>query len=137
MEKRTKVLDASVIIKWFTQEEKRELAIKLRERYINEEIEIVVPDLILYEIANALRYNNNFDEKDVIKAIQTIFDMEIYIINPNKEILQKAIEISYLKNISFYDALYIALAKGMNFNFITADKKLYEKTKDLLGIYLL
>ena len=35
MAQRTLVLDASVIIKWFTQEEKREEAINLRENYIN------------------------------------------------------------------------------------------------------
>ena len=35
MERTALVLDASVIIKWFTQEERRDKAIKLRQKYIN------------------------------------------------------------------------------------------------------
>lgn len=129
MERTTIVPDASVIVKWFTQEEKREQVLELRERHINGEIEIVVPDLILYEISNALRYNPNFNEEDVNKAVQPLYDIEINIITP--EILEKAVEIAYSKNISLYDATYIALAKIIDFDFITADKKLYEKIKNL------
>ncbi len=87
MEKRTLVLDASVIIKWFTQEEKREHAIEIRDKHINGEIEIVVPDLLLYEVSNALRFNPNFKEKDIKEAVQSLFDIEINIIVPISEIL--------------------------------------------------
>lgn len=137
MARKTLVLDASVIIKWFTQEEKREQAINLRENYINGEIEIVVPDLLLYEISNALRFNSNFQEEDIKEAIQSLFDMEISIIVPVPEILQKTINIAYSKEITIYDALYIALAQIIDFDFITADEKLYEKLKDNKNVYLL
>ena len=137
MEKRTLVLDASVIIKWFTQEEKREQAIELREKYINGEIEIVVPDIILYEISNALRFNPNFQEKDIKEAIQSLFDIEIEIIVPIPEILQKSADVAYSKNITIYDAAYIALAQLIDFDFVTADEKLYEKIKDIKGVFLL
>lgn len=93
MEKKTKILDASVIIKWFTKEEKKEKALVLREKYANGEIEILVPDLILYEISNALRFNPSFYEEDVNNAIQTLFDMEISIVTPTKEILRKAVNL--------------------------------------------
>lgn len=137
MARRTLVLDASVIIKWFTQEEKRKQAVKLREKYINGEIEITVPDLLLYEISNALRFNPNFQEKDVNEAIQSLFDMEINIIVPVPEILQKAIDLAYSKEITLYDAFYIALAQIIDFDFITADKKLYKKIKDVGCVFLL
>lgn len=137
MERTTIVPDASVIVKWFTQEEKREQAIELREKHINGEIGIVVPDLILYEISNALRYNPNFNQNDINKAIQSLFDIEINIITPTLEILERTIEIAYSKEISIYDATYIALAEIINFGFITADKKLLRKTNDLGFVYLL
>lgn len=137
MAKRTLVLDASVIIKWFTQEEKKEQAIKLRESYINGEIEIVVPDLILYEISNALRFNPNFQEKDIKEAVQSLFDIEINIIVPIPEILERAVEIAYSKELTIYDAIYIALSQIIDFDFITADKELYEKIKEIKGVYLL
>jgi len=137
MAKRTLVLDASVIIKWFTQEEKREQAIDLREKHINGDIEIVVPDLLLYEVSNALRFNPNFKEEDIKKAIQSLFDIDINIVVPVQETLQEAVDIAYSKNITIYDAFYIALAQTIGFDFITADEKLYEKTKDISGIFLL
>ena len=137
MARRPLVFDASVIIKWFTQEEKREEAINLREKYINDELEIVVPDLILYEISNALRFNPNFQERDIKEAIQSLFDMKINIIVPVPEILEKSIEIAYSKNITIYDAFYVALAQIIDFDFITADEKLYEKIKDIGNVILL
>lgn len=137
MERKALVLDASAILKWFTQEEERDKAIKIREKFLKGEIEIAVPDLILYEVGNALRFNPNFKSEDVKKAIESILEMEIDIIIPLPDTLKKAIELSYLKNITFYDAFYVALASDLEFDFITADEKLHEKIKDLGFTYLL
>jgi predicted nucleic acid-binding protein len=42
-----------------------------------------------------------------------------------------AIKLSYDYKIAVYDAVFIALAKLINGIFVTADKKLYEKVKEL------
>lgn len=44
------ILDTSVIIKWFTNEENTDRSIEYRDRHIDREIEIIEPDLLLYEI---------------------------------------------------------------------------------------
>jgi len=137
MERETLVLDASVVIKWFTQEENREKAINLREKFINDEIEIIVPDLIFYEISNALRFNPNFSINDVQDAINSIFGIGIDITIPLSITFEKAIEISFSKNITLYDAFYEALALELNGSFVTADKKLYDKIKDIGNVILL
>ena len=49
------VLDASVVVKWFTKEEDKDLAIEYRDQFLTGEIDIALPDLILYELANVLR----------------------------------------------------------------------------------
>jgi len=69
------VLDASVVIKWFSEEEYTDRALKLRDDFSKGEIELVVPDLMLYEVSNALRYNSDFDETDVAEAVGTLFDI--------------------------------------------------------------
>lgn len=74
------VLDASVVIKWFSEEEYTDKAVKLRDDFFKGENELVVPDLLLYEVSNALRYNPNFDETDVVEAVGSLFDMGISII---------------------------------------------------------
>jgi predicted nucleic acid-binding protein len=57
------VLDASVVLKWFTKEEDRVLAIEYRDQFLKGKIDIALPDLILYELANVLGYNPNFDKE--------------------------------------------------------------------------
>jgi len=61
------VLDSSVIIKWFNQEQFTKDALSFREQLLNGETKIVVPDLLIYELSNALRYNPNFAENDVLQ----------------------------------------------------------------------
>ena len=43
------VIDSSVIVKWFSKEEYTDLALKIRKSFVDGNIEIVVPDLQLYE----------------------------------------------------------------------------------------
>jgi predicted nucleic acid-binding protein len=125
------VLDASVVIKWFSEEEYTDRALKLRDDFFKGDIELVVPDLILYEVSNALRYNPDFDEIDVADAVGTLFDIGISIIVPNREVINSALNLAYEHKITVYDAYYVALAKEINFILVTADRKLYLKIKDL------
>jgi len=122
----TFVLDASVIIKWFSKEEFTDIALKFRSKFVEKEIEIVVPDLLLYEISNVLRYNKNFSRKDVKNAIETLIDMDISILVPSQDIINLAIDFAFRYDITFYDAFYIALAETLGVYFVTADRKLYE-----------
>ena len=44
------VLDASVVIKWFSEEEYTDIAVKLRDDFFKGYNELVVPDLLLCDI---------------------------------------------------------------------------------------
>ncbi|MBI3353558.1 MAG: type II toxin-antitoxin system VapC family toxin [Nitrospirae bacterium] len=83
-----RVLDTSVIYKWYVEEEDTANALLLRDDFVKRGVETVIPDLLFHELANALRYNPKLERP-----------------------------------------LYLALAKNLEFEFITADKKLYEKNK--------
>jgi len=51
------VLDSSVVIKWFRRYETLcEQSVKLRQAYLAGRLFIIVPDILIYEIANVLRY---------------------------------------------------------------------------------
>ena len=71
------VLDASVVIKWFSEEEYTDVALKLRDDFSKGDVELVVLDLMLYEVSNALRYNPDFNETDVSEAVGTLYDIGI------------------------------------------------------------
>ena len=53
------------------------------------------------------------------------------IIVPTESLIKESAVISFEKDISIYDAIYVALAKETGYNFITADKKLYQNIKEL------
>lgn len=132
------VLDASVVAKWFVVEEGDDIALSLRKQFEEKEIDIVVPDLLLYEIANALRYNPKFDEKDVKDSVDSIIDMGIRILIPFSDEIKKAVDMAFSYDITIYDAHYLALADELGIPFITADKKLYDKISEhALAKYLL
>jgi len=116
------VLDASVVIKWFTQEELTAKSLELRNNFVEGKIEIAVPDLLIYELANALRYNPHFQRDDVEKAIDSLYNMGIDIIVPLPGVMKSAIEMGFRYNITVYDAAYPALAQELGFTFVTADK---------------
>ncbi len=124
------VIDTSVIVKWFSEEKHTEEALKLREDIRNKKEIGVFPDLLLYELTNALRYNPNFDEGDVKDAIGSILDMDMEIITLTSDVLNNTISISFERNITIYDSSYVALAMELESKLVTADKKLYDKVAD-------
>ena len=71
------VLDTSVVVKWFSgDEDDAEHANKLRHQIQEGLCVITIPDLLFYELANALRHNPNFTAEDVRVALDSVFDME-------------------------------------------------------------
>lgn len=56
----TLVLDASVILKWYKEEENSDKTLEIRDKCIRGEIQISAPHLVLYEMANALRYSREW-----------------------------------------------------------------------------
>jgi len=125
------ILDSSVVVKWFSEEEYTEKALAIRERIRMGEERVVVPDLLLYELANALKYNPSFDANDVSDALTSIFDMDLEIVTPIPEIINLAVALAFDYNITVYDAFYIALAKDLELTFITADRRLCERVRGL------
>jgi predicted nucleic acid-binding protein len=125
------ILDASIVVKWFSEEEYTEKALAIRERIRMGEERVIVPDLLLYELANALKYNPSFDANDVSDALTSIFDMDLEIVTPIPEIINLAVALAFDYNITVYDAFYIALAKDLELTFITADRRLCERVRGL------
>ncbi|MBI2653924.1 type II toxin-antitoxin system VapC family toxin [Candidatus Woesearchaeota archaeon] len=131
------VLDSSVIIKWFCEEEDTDLALQFREGFLKGSVDIIVPDLQLYEIANALRYNKKLKSADVSSAVNSLIDIGINIVVPTKDVISSALALAYQFDITLYDAYFIALAKELNYDFVTADDNLFDKIKKLKFVKLL
>ena len=126
------LLDSSVVLKWFRKDEIwREAALKLREAYFAGHMVIFVPDLLIYEIANVLRYKPDLTQLQVQEALTSLYDMQISMVEISQGVIMEAIQIAYFHAITVYDATFIAMAKYLKVPFITADEKLIQ---DLIKI---
>lgn len=52
-------------------------------------------------------------------------------------ILTKAVRLAFRYEITSYDATYVALAEEIDFDYITADEKLYKKFEGLEYVHFL
>ncbi len=131
------IVDTSVIIKWLVLEEKDlSFALGLLNDFINRKIHISIPIFVHWEINNFL--GRNLDLERAIGKYSYFKLLELSEQYLSLSATSKAFEImKKFHKVSFYDASYHAMAIEKGMIFITADKKYYEKTKDLGSIMFL
>ncbi|MBI5574149.1 MAG: type II toxin-antitoxin system VapC family toxin [Elusimicrobia bacterium] len=131
------VLDTSVILKWFLEEPGTNEAVSFKSRYETGEIDIVEPDLLIYELANVLRYKKCFPETAIKAAVKSLYDLRIKFFTPTFSLMENAVHISLKTNLSVYDCIYSSLAMKLSSPLITADRKLYLHTKPYTSVKIL
>lgn len=132
------VLDTSVLLKWFRQDEEgAEKALALREAYLDGALGIAVPDLLLYELGNVLRYKPDFDSDRVTAAVESVLAMGFSWHAVTQERLIRAVEIAFAHDVTVYDAACVALAEELQADFITADERLVRRLSGMDGVYTL
>lgn len=125
------VLDTSVVIKWFSEYGEDDLAgaLVLRQGIIEGTLAVVVPDLLFYELANALRFNPHFSADDVAQAVQSVNDMGFEIRAVEPAVLERSIDMAFKFNITVFDAYFLSLAQSEGKPLITADNKMAGRMK--------
>ncbi len=108
----TAVVDASVVAKWFLSERDSEAALSLRDRHVGGEVRLVAPDLMIYEVANALRYHPAIGSDRLADHIGDVFALDIGLDPASETALTAAIRTA------------IALADRINGVVYTADETL-------------
>ncbi|GAI78792.1 unnamed protein product [marine sediment metagenome] len=125
------ILDSSVIFKWFSyeNEENVDKALSILDMYRENKLEIIIPELVIYEVSNALRFNNNFSSIETRKIISTLINLELNVIGLNSKVMDSAIKIAYEENITIYDAVFISLSKIMKVPLISANPRHHKVLK--------
>lgn len=129
------VIDASVILKLFTKDRESDLekALQIREDYRTRKIDLFAPELLIYEMTNVLRYKEALQDEIVLKAISSIYSMDI-LIPVNLQIMKDAFCLAREHDITIYDSTYLSCAQYSGCFLITADKKNFQKFKGVPGI---
>ena len=121
------VFDSSVIVKWFSDEEDSDKAAQILQEITTNHLTLVIPDVGLAEITNAIRYDKEYTQDECQKIINKLLLLEPIII-ATKENIQTAIPLAYHFNIAIYDALYVAISHDYDLPLITADYKHHTKS---------
>ena len=126
------VIDASVVLKWYlVDEEYSGKAIGLLDKYLSNEIEILAPSLLEYELIKGLiiaQKRGRVEEEKILEAVNGFISLEIRLKNLSL-FYPKVLEYSRVYNWSVYDASYLALADKEGIILITADGELYDAVK--------
>lgn len=129
------IVDASVIIKWIAKEDFSGHALKLRNDFLKNKIELGIPEFAYYEVSNYFAKH--------IPTVALLFLSQLFMLKMTEFRLSlknsaKSISImNQVRQISFYDASYHATAIENNGTFITADEKYYRRAKSFKHITLL
>ncbi|MBN2265484.1 MAG: type II toxin-antitoxin system VapC family toxin [Candidatus Aminicenantes bacterium] len=118
------VIDSSVAVKWFCEEAGTAAALVLRDEACAGRRRLAAPDLLFYEIGNALRYNARLDAEDVKLALASLLDLGIDFRPPGVRLLSRAVDLAFRFGMTVYDGCFVALAGDMGAPLITADEKL-------------
>ncbi len=65
--RREVVVDSSVAVKWFSQEDKTNEALALRDSHVRGLVTLLATPLPSCELANALRYKPDYDKDNYLK----------------------------------------------------------------------
>ncbi len=127
--KKVAVIDASVAVKWFVEEEFTMQALSMIEDYEKRYVDIRSTQLLPFEVLNALRYNPELVDTEVEKAAEALSRMKIALYPVLGDLEELCVKAAFKHGLTVYDASYLALSRLLNRELYTADEKLITKTK--------
>lgn len=116
------IVDASVVVKWFVVEPLREEA---REVLLADD-ELIAPDVVTVEVANALWAKSRRGElgsSEAARAIAAVCSGGVPQLRSTPPLVSRAFELAGLLDHPVYDCLYLALAERLDLSVVTADRR--------------
>lgn len=124
------VVDASVILKWFLDEDDTPLARALPQLGY----ELLAPSSLPLEVANGLwnaQRRERAEPEDAALAVELLRGLKVSLV-PIEDVLSAGYGIAVAHDRTVYDCLYVALALREGCQFVTADERLYNALRDAL-----
>ncbi len=125
MARQALVVDASVVVKWFSAagEAYVSQAVEIMEGHVSDEIAIVIPDLLYYEVANALVHKKALSDKEIQFSMQSLFHLGLESFPVDADLMGMSAELARKLKITIYDACYAAVSRINNIPLVTANPR--------------
>jgi predicted nucleic acid-binding protein len=125
----TWVVDASVAVKWVIPEVLSEQADQIRDS----DDDVLAPDLLLVEVANALwrkTVAREITPREADTALGLVRRSGVDL-HPTEPLLPRAMDLARRLKHPVYDCVYLALAGRERARFVTADQRLLRRAGSL------
>lgn len=132
------VLDASVAFKWLVLENDTAKALRLRDDFRKQLVELAAPAVFAVEVTHALTRAERQGRVTAQQGVQLFQDLLTLLPQEHASLplLPRAYAISSQARIGVYDCLYVALAERENCELVTADDKLLKNLGPLFPFVL-
>jgi predicted nucleic acid-binding protein len=127
------VVEASIVAKAYLKDEAFvDLAEALLDDFARGRTELFAPQLILYEIPSALEKavrRGRISVGDGHRAAAHFLELGIVTVGDSDtlpQLIYAAYKVGQRLGCRIYDALYLVVADGLSFPFLTADRRLYD-----------
>ncbi|MDO8260422.1 MAG: type II toxin-antitoxin system VapC family toxin [Candidatus Magasanikbacteria bacterium] len=118
------VIDASVANKLFFPHEEGYIRVRdIIENHLSGKEIITVPNLLLYEVTNALATKTIVPKSKIGDALNELDHYGLEVFYPTVENMISAGNFSKDSHVSVYDAIYVIVAQENKCDLITADNK--------------
>ncbi|MFP3867820.1 MAG: type II toxin-antitoxin system VapC family toxin [Desulfobacteraceae bacterium] len=131
------VVDASVMLKWVLNdncEPDQDRARKLLDAWMKGRIELAAPSLWQYEVGNFLGRKL---PQEAEGKFGLLLDLKVNSLELNENMYRLCFTWMRQNQVTFYDAVYLAVAWAIQGTLVTADAKFVNKMKKIGGLCLL
>jgi len=126
------VIDASTFAKWFINEPGGE---NVRESFIKGDLNLHTLTYIIFETCNVIWKRREIPKEKAISLACWALRCGLEYHQMTDELVSLSMDIARECNITFYDAVYLALAKCMDIPLITSDR-VQGKAGEKIGIHI-
>jgi len=117
------VLDTSVVVKWFSLEEKSTEAEEILKKIEDKKIEVLLPELVKYELANAFLKGKQFSLRQAGIGLEVFYSLPVIFVSESFQIAKESYRLAEKFNLTYYDACFLALAKLRKIPLVTANPR--------------
>lgn len=121
----TVVIDTSVFIKWLNQDNEQNIenADKILKEVRSGKTQIIVPELIKYEVGNVLLKGKQLTSSQAFISLGTAYSLPVTFITESEQLAKETYTLAHNLGVSYYDASFMSLAKQYEAILITDNLK--------------
>lgn len=128
------IIDTSVAVKWLNQDHEKNIdkADKILEDAKDGKVELFAPELLKYELGNALLFGKKISIEDIDDLLYIFNSLPITFVTENKILAKDTYDLAFNLGVTYYDASFMSLAKQNDAILVTENIKHQGKSKEII-----